>query len=153
MMKMKYSIAFMVIGSFIIQYFVMSLLMTNNLQNIKNSLSKFYISAIMGLLMGILEVFMHDFSMMKISMKYYIPLIVLLLIFVVAYRVQFYVLDKDYLREMIEHHSMAIFTSNEILNKTHNYEVTKLAKNIIETQNEEIKKMNDLLLTINIKKN
>jgi tetrahydromethanopterin S-methyltransferase subunit C len=144
---MKYSIAFMVIGSFAIQYFVMSLLMTNNLQNIKNSLSKFYISAIMGLIMGILEVVMYDFSMMKVSIKYYIPLTILLIIFVVAYRVQFYVLDKDYLREMIEHHSMAIFTSNEILNKTHNYEVTKLAKNIIETQNEEIKKMNDLLLS------
>jgi hypothetical protein len=146
-MKMKYSIAFMVIGSFVIQYFVMSFLMTSKLQDIRNSLSKFYISAIMGLLMGILEVFMHDLSMMKISMKYYIPLIVLLIIFIVGYRVQFYILDKDYLREMIEHHSMAIFTSNEILNKTHNYEVTKLAKNIIETQNEEIKKMNDLLLS------
>jgi len=144
---MKYSIAFMVIGSFVIQYFVMSLLMTSKLQDIRNSLSKFYISAIMGLLMGILEVFMHDLSMMKISIKYYIPLIVLLIIFVVAYRVQFYILDKDYLREMIEHHSMAIFTSTEILNKTHNYEVTKLAKNIIETQNEEIKTMNDLLLS------
>ena len=147
MMKMKYSITFMVIGSFVIQYFVMSLLMTSKLQDIRNSLSKFYISAIMGLLMGILEVFMHDLSMMKISMKYYIPLIVLLIIFVVAYRIQFYILDKNYLREMIEHHSMAIFTSTEILNKTHNYEVTKLAKNIIETQNEEIKKMNDLLLS------
>jgi hypothetical protein len=146
-MKMKYSITFMVIGSFVIQYFVMSLLMTSKLQDIRNSLSKFYISAIMGLLMGILEVFMHDLSMMKISMKYYIPLIVLLIIFVVAYRIQFYILDKNYLREMIEHHSMAIFTSTEILNKTHNYEVTKLAKNIIETQNEEIKKMNDLLLS------
>ena len=121
--------------------------MTSKLQDIRNSLSKFYISAIMGLLMGILEVFMHDLSMMKISMKYYIPLIVLLIIFVVAYRIQFYILDKNYLREMIEHHSMAIFTSTEILNKTHNYEVTKLAKNIIETQNEEIKKMNDLLLS------
>lgn len=144
---MKYSITLMVILSFLTQYFVMSLLMTNNLQNIRNSLSKFYISAIMGLLMGILEVVMYDFSMMKISMKYYIPLIILVLIFVVAYRVQFYVLDKNYLREMIEHHSMAIFTSNEILNKTHNYEVTKLAKNIIETQNEEINKMNNLLLS------
>jgi len=144
---MKYSIAFMVIGSFVIQYFAMSLLMTSKLQDIRNSLSKFYISAIMGLLMGILEVFMHNLSMMKISMKYYIPLIILLIIFIVGYRVQFYILDKDYLREMIEHHSMAIFTSNEILNKTHNYEVTKLAKNIIETQNEEIKKMNDLLLS------
>jgi len=147
MLKMKYSITLMVILSFLTQYFVMSLLMTNNLQNIRNSLSKFYISAIMGLLMGILEVVMYDFSMMKISMKYYIPLIILVLIFVVAYRVQFYVLDKNYLREMIEHHSMAIFTSNEILNKTHNYEVTKLAKNIIETQNEEINKMNNLLLS------
>ena len=91
MMKMKYAITIMVIGSFLIQYFLMSILMTNNAKNIKNSLGKFYISSIMGLSMGILEVAMNDFSMMKISTKYYIPLFILLAIFIVAYRVQFYI--------------------------------------------------------------
>jgi hypothetical protein len=135
----------MVIGSFLIQYFIMGLLMTNDVKNIKNSLGKFYISGIMGLLMGILEVVMSDLSMMKISFKYYIPLFLILGGFVVAYRRQLYILDNEYLREMIEHHSMAIFTSTEILNKTSDYNVAKIAKNIIENQNDEILRMNALL--------
>ena len=146
MMKMKYAITIMVIGSFLIQYFLMSILMTNNAKNIKNSLGKFYISSIMGLSMGILEVAMNDFSMMKISTKYYIPLFILLAIFIVAYRVQFYILDKEYLREMIEHHSMAILTSKKILNKTHDYEVAKIAKEIIQNQQDEINTMSQILL-------
>lgn len=143
---MKYAITIMVIGSFLIQYFLMSILMTNNAKNIKNSLGKFYISSIMGLSMGILEVAMNDFSMMKISTKYYIPLFILLAIFIVAYRVQFYILDKEYLREMIEHHSMAILTSKEILNKTHDYEIAKIAKEIIQKQQDEINTMSQILL-------
>jgi hypothetical protein len=119
--------------------------MTNDKKNIKNSLGKFYISGIMGLLMGILEVIMSDLSMMKISFKYYIPLFLILGGFVVAYRMQFNILDNEYLKEMIEHHSMAIFTSTEILNKTHDYEVAKIAKNIIENQNDEIIRMNEIL--------
>ena len=143
---MKYAITIMVIGSFLIQYFLMSILMTNNAKNIKNSLGKFYISSIMGLSMGILEVAMNDFSMMKISTKYYIPLFILLAIFIVAYRVQFYILDKEYLREMIEHHSMAILTSKKILNKTHDYAVAKIAKEIIQNQQDEINTMSQILL-------
>jgi len=142
---MRYSITIMVIGSFLIQYYIMSFLMTNDKKNIKNSLGKFYISGIMGLLMGILEVAMSDLSMMKISFKYYIPLVLILGCFVVAYRNQFYILDNEYLKEMIEHHSMAIFTSSEILDKTSDYDVAKIAKNIIENQNDEIIRMNELL--------
>ena len=145
MLKMRYSITIMVIGSFLIQYYIMSFLMTNDKKNIKNSLGKFYISGIMGLLMGILEVAMSDLSMMKISFKYYIPLVLILGCFVVAYRNQFYILDNEYLKEMIEHHSMAIFTSSEILDKTSDYDVAKIAKNIIENQNDEIIRMNELL--------
>jgi len=142
---MKYSITIMVIGSFLIQYYAMSFLMVDDVKNIKNSLGKFYISGIMGLLMGILEVGMNDFSMMKISLKYYIPLFLILGCFIVAYRMQFNIFDKNYLREMIEHHSMAILTSTEVLNKTHDYEVAKIAKNIIENQKDEINIMNNLL--------
>jgi uncharacterized protein (DUF305 family) len=46
---------------------------------------------------------------------------------------------------MIEHHSMGIFTSEEIVNKTNDYNVAKLAKNIIQTQKDEINIMRELL--------
>jgi uncharacterized protein (DUF305 family) len=46
---------------------------------------------------------------------------------------------------MIEHHSMALFTSEEILKKTNDYNIAKLAKNIIQTQTDEIREMRELL--------
>jgi uncharacterized protein (DUF305 family) len=46
---------------------------------------------------------------------------------------------------MIEHHSMGIFTSEEILKKTNDYNVAKLAKNIIQTQKDEIREMRELV--------
>jgi uncharacterized protein (DUF305 family) len=46
---------------------------------------------------------------------------------------------------MIEHHSMALLTSEEILKKTDNYNVAKLGKNIIQKQKDEIREMKDLV--------
>jgi uncharacterized protein (DUF305 family) len=46
---------------------------------------------------------------------------------------------------MIEHHSMALLTSEEILKKTDNYDVAKLAKNIIQTQTDELRTMRELV--------
>ena len=46
---------------------------------------------------------------------------------------------------MIEHHSMAVFQSEEILKKTDKYDLAKLAKNIIQTQNDELRTMTNLL--------
>ena len=46
---------------------------------------------------------------------------------------------------MIEHHSMAIHTSEEILKKTDNFHIAKLAKNIIQKQQDELREMKDLL--------
>jgi uncharacterized protein (DUF305 family) len=40
---------------------------------------------------------------------------------------------------------MALLTSEEILKKTDNYDIAKLAKNIIQTQTDELKVMQDLL--------
>ena len=46
---------------------------------------------------------------------------------------------------MVEHHSMALLTSQEILKKTDNYDIAKLAKNIIQTQSDELVVMKRLL--------
>jgi hypothetical protein len=144
-MKMRYAIGVMIIGSFLIQYYFMSRVMTNTPENITNSLGKFYISCVMGISMGILEVAMHDFSGGHFNFKYYLPLGILLVVFIVLYRNQAWINDKQYLEEMIEHHSMAIFTSEEILNKTHSYQVSRLAKNILQNQKDEINEMRRIL--------
>ena len=147
-MNLPHSLFIMFIGSFLIQFVVMSALMTNQMLNIRSSIGKFYISCIMALLMGLLEVAMYDFHMGSISIIYYLAICFVLTIFVYLYRNQVYIYDKDYLNEMIEHHSMALLTSEEILQKTGSERIKRLAENIISTQQKEIEYMEQLAATI-----
>lgn len=119
--------------------------MTNSSTNITFSVGKFYMSVIMALLMGLLEVLMYDIHMRMISLYYYSGLFFMLYVFIYLYRNQMYIEDKDYLEEMIEHHSMAILTSNEILQKTKSERVKKLAETILTTQEKEIEYMKHLI--------
>lgn len=144
-MKITHTMAIMFIGSFIIQYFFMPPIMVNNRSDITNNIGKAYMATIMGLFMVILEVIMHDHQYSVLSLPTYIILIVCLALFIYLYRTQVAINDKQYLEGMIEHHSMGIFTSEEILKKTDNYNVARIAKNIIQTQNDEIREMRDLI--------
>ena len=129
----------MFVASFIIQYFIMSFIMTNNIGDISFSLGKFYISVIMGLLMVIYEIGVHN-----ITSKRLIKYLFLLGIFIVLYRNQVFISDNQYLKEMIEHHSMALLTSN---NKrlSNRPDVADLASNIYNSQLQEITRMNNMI--------
>jgi uncharacterized protein (DUF305 family) len=135
----------MFIGSFIIQYFFMPPIMVDSILNITNNLGKVYISVCMAISMVLLEVMMHDHQYSVLSLNLYAILGFSLALFVYLYRKQVAINDKQYLEGMIEHHSMALLTSEEILKKTDNYDVAKLAKNIIQTQQDEIREMKELL--------
>ena len=135
----------MFVGSFIIQYLLISPIMVNNNQYITNSLGKVYMSVIMALFMLFLEVMMHDHQYKVFSLHMYIILVVLLVLFIYLYRKQVGIYDKQYLEGMIEHHSMAILMSEQILKKTNDYDVAKLGKNIIQQQEDEIRFMRELL--------
>lgn len=147
-MELTFSLWFMMICSFIVQLTLMSFIMTNSYRNITFSMGKFYISTIMALLMGLIEVLMVDIHMRTISVQYYLALLFFLVIFLYLYRNQVYILDKEYLEEMIEHHSMALLTSEEILQKTESERVKRLAENIIITQEKEIEYMKQLSKSI-----
>ena len=147
-MRISHTLIVMFVGSFIIQYFFMSTIMASSMENITNSLGKVYLSIIMGLYMMILEIMMHDHQYTVFSMKYYIIIGCLIGFFIYLYRTQKYITDKEYLKEMVEHHSMALLTSNKILEKTDNYNVSKLAKNIIQKQQDEIRDMKGILTNL-----
>jgi hypothetical protein len=126
----------------------MSYIMTNSFKNITFSVGKFYMSCIMALIMGLLEVGMHDYYMydhLFVSSSYYLSLGFSLVVFLYIYRNQMYINDKDYLSEMIEHHSMALLTSEQILEKTQSERVRNLATSIVETQQAEINYMKQLV--------
>ena len=144
-MKLTNSILIMFIGSFIIQYFIMPPMMVNNTIYITNNIGKVYMATFMGLFMVLLEIMMHDHQYSVLSLNWYVILISLLTLFVYLYRNQVAINDEQYLKGMIEHHSMAVFTSDEILKKTDNYDIAKLAKNIKSQQTDELRIMNKLI--------
>jgi hypothetical protein len=149
-MHFYHSLLFMFITSFVIQYYVMSFIMTNKSEYFTNSYGKMYIAIVMSLLMLLSEVYMHDSTYNVFSYKLYLLFLSLSVIFVYLYRTQAFIYDKQYLEEMIEHHSMALLTSNKILEKTKRYDVANLAKNIIQTQTDEIDIMNNILKKLDI---
>jgi uncharacterized protein (DUF305 family) len=144
---------YMMIASFLIQYYAMPVIMTNKTDNITNNVGKLYMSVIMAAMMGLLEVLL-PMDMSTKSMNhgasaasqglFVLGLTTLLGAFVYLYKKQIGVNDANYLSEMIEHHSMAILTSGEIVKKTKNPKVKKLAKQILTKQKEEIKIMRSM---------
>ena len=139
-MKITHTILIMFVGSFIIQYFLMPPIMVSENAYITNNIGKAYMAVIMGLFMVVLEIMMHDHEHNMLSLNLYAIFIVILALFVYLYRKQVAIDDKQYLEGM-----MGIFTSEEILKKTDNYEVAKIAKNIIQTQNDELRTMRELI--------
>ena len=147
MLSHNYSLFIMFVGSFFIQYYLMSWIMSNSLVNVTNSLGKVYLSIIMGILMMFLEWLMMATNS-KRNLLFWLTVFLFLLLtlfFIYLYRNQVFIGDKEYLNEMMEHHSMAILTSEQILKKTKNQKVQKLAKNIIETQTKEIEEMKGIV--------
>ena len=144
-MKITHTMIVMFVGSFLIQYFLMPPIMVSNKIYITNNYGKVYMASIMAFFMLFLEVMMHDNQYKVFSINLYAILGFGLLLFIYLYRNQIQINDKQYLEGMIEHHSMGIFTSEEILNKTNDDNVAKLAKNIIQTQQDEINIMRELL--------
>jgi hypothetical protein len=124
----------------------MSRIMTNVKENITKSRGKIYMSLIMASLMSLLEILIHDIYNFMFSWYYYLFFIVLLAVLIYIYRKQLFIDDKNYLEEMIEHHSMALLTSGEIVGKTTDDKVKLLATNIIKTQEREIEQMKLLLV-------
>ena len=60
-------------------------------------------------------------------------------------REQLLIDDNQWLRRMISHHSTALTTSHKIYNRTTNPKIKELAKEIIDTQEKEIKLMKSML--------
>ena len=146
MMTLKFSVAYMIITGFLTHYYVMSNVMTNDLANITNNISKVYLSCVMSSIMGILEVLMFDIHNKTISYKYYLPLFLYFIGSLWLYRKQISVNETNYLKEMIEHHDMALFTSKNILDKPNISEkVRRFATKIVNTQKNEIQEMNQLI--------
>ena len=120
-------------------------LLAYRLDDLYMSLTLFYGGLVMASNMLWGHELVHFLSMGKINKQIFILGIILTIIFTILLRKQYLVDDNNWLRRMISHHSTALTTSHKIYNKTNNEKIKKLSKEIITTQEREIKLMKELL--------
>jgi hypothetical protein len=149
-MKINQTLLTLFVGSFIIQYFLLPPIMVDKRQHITNNIGKAYISTIFALFIMILFMMIHDIQYKTISYKYYTAIGICLVLFIYFYRKQIYIKDKQYLEAMIENNANTLLISNKILEKTDDYNVIKLAKNVIQIQTDELTTTREILAKKNI---
>lgn len=117
--------------------FLISLLMTpimiNSVADYRLSMNQAYMATIMGFAMVALEATMHPIPLLG-----WFIVVGGIIAAVVGYRTQFLVSDREYLHDMIPHHSMAVLTSQARMERSTNKRVKQLAEQILATQNKEI---------------
>ena len=138
----------------IIQFIVMTLIgicfnpmnmLAYKFKDLYFSLTLFYGGLLMASNMTWSHEIVHYLSMGMFDKKLFLFGIILSVIIVMIMRKQILVNDKQWLRRMIPHHSTALTTSNQIMKKTKDKKIKKLANEIIETQEREIKLMKDMI--------
>ena len=120
-------------------------LLAYRLDDLYMSLTLFYGGLVMASNMLWGHEVVHFLSMGKINKQIFILGIILTIIFTILLRKQYLIDDNNWLRRMISHHSTALTTSHKIYNKTNNEQIKKLSKEIITTQEREIKLMKEIL--------
>ena len=146
-MDLKKSLVWMFVGSLVIG------LLFNGMNVLAYRLRDLYLSTtlvlsalLMAFLMCALETLMYYFSKATPERGglFVLFLVVSLLTALILHK-QCSVTDSQWLKRMISHHSTALTTSHQIRNKTKNPRVSRLATDIITTQEREIKEMLDIL--------
>ena len=110
------------------------------------SLTLFYGGLLMASNMMWAHELVHYFSMGHFNKAVFMIGIVLSIsVSIFLLRKQLHINDKQWLKRMISHHSTALTTSHKIYNSTDSMKIKHLAKEIINTQDREIKLMKSML--------
>jgi hypothetical protein len=120
----------------LIQVFVMPFMMVDRAADVYFSVTQGYMGAFMGSLMVAVEgILWHPLPWWAWMLT-----VAICVGSIWGYRSQFGIGDREYLHDMIPHHSMAVLTSKKRLNSPDS-RVVRLAESIIMGQEREIKQM------------
>lgn len=125
----------------------MSYIMNYNFLYINNNLGKTYLSIIVALLFVLYDIFLYDLEHKTIHKYHYIITILLIILVIVLYRTQFGINIKNYLLDIIEHNSILLQKSYEIIDKTQDPEVKDLIKDMTIKAKQEIYNIDKLIET------
>jgi len=112
--------------------------------HVKSHINDVYMILLMSSWMSLLTYVYYFKHMQNMTIGIMIS-IILILMTIYCIRKQFLVDDKQFLKGMIPHHSMAIQMAQHIKTKTTDENIKALANNIIITQTNEIELMENIL--------
>jgi hypothetical protein len=149
-------IIFIIILVFVLQYYVMSWIVTDPNKNITMSLNKIYLSGITSLMIGFVYVLLIDYKQGFITNgNYYFGLGIGISILIYLYKNQIGITDYDWANSMIELQSNGIMLSEKMSKqKPLNSNQTKcieFSKYIVKTQEEQIDLLRQLASNSNTK--
>ena len=144
-MRFVYMLIVTFVSSFLIQYYIISYITANKLEDVTNNYGKVYKSLIMGISMVTVEVMSKDYYYGNLSVRWYIGLLVLNAIVIYMYKNQTAINDVQYLQEMIEQNSVSMLPTKQIIEKSDNFNVVKLAKVKLYQQEDEMRMMREVL--------
>jgi hypothetical protein len=149
-------IIFIIILVFVIQYYVMSWIVTYSNKNITMSLNKIYLSGITSLMIGFVYVLLIDYKQGFITNgNYYFGLGIGISLLIYLYKNQIGITDYDWTNSMIELQSNGIMLSEKMSKqKPLNSNQTKcieFSKYIVKTQEEQIDLLRQLASNSNTK--
>lgn len=151
-------IVFIMCLVFVVQYWIISWIMTNTSSNITSSLNKVYLGVIFSLMMSFIYVLLIDFKLGSLTdCNYYIGLGIGIGVLIYAYKNQIGITDYDWANSMIELQSSGIMLSQKMADQelaNPNQNQTKcidFAKYIVKTQEEQIDLLKQLSFNSNTK--
>lgn len=133
---------YMFFSMMIIHLFVMPWVMIDSPRDFRLSLNGVYMATFGAATMVLFEAFIHP---MSLSSTGWLLTLALMIASAAAVRWQIGIDDKQYLQDMIPHHSMAILTSRATLRRTKDPAVRGLSEGILRSQISEIITMKNML--------
>jgi hypothetical protein len=130
----------MFVGMIVIQVFAMPYMMAERPDHVYFSITQGWMGAAMGAAMVAMGGLLHP-------MPWWAWLLTLIVgaVSVLGYRLQWFISDREYIREMIPHHSMALVTSRPRIRDSSDPVIVRLAEQIITVQEREILEMKNYL--------
>jgi hypothetical protein len=130
----------MFFGMITLQVFAMPYMMAESPVHVHFSVTQGWMGAAMGAAMVALEGLLHPMPWWA-----WLLCVIVGVVSVLGYRLQWLVDDKGYVREMIPHHSMALVTSRPRVKASQDPVIVRLAEQIITVQEREILEMEHYL--------
>lgn len=131
----------MILTMIVVQVVVMPFVGAASLSHVYFSVNQGWMGAAMGAAMVAAGGVLHPHSL---SWWEWISVLAVFVVAVVGYRWQLLIDDREWLHDMIPHHSMALVTSRGRLAASTDTRITRLAHEIIMTQEREIATMKEM---------